>query len=823
MDLNTKLFIDFNKIYDSLSKQTKGVSLRQHEEIINEVMNTFTLAALQQDKYNEKKELLLMITHCQKYFNLVKKVKVHKYIKNLMKRYKSKRFTRRLTNIVKKGKSILKSLNKTKKGGYKIVQKETTIRYEEDGYDLQTGEEILFEEAGVPVPSTNMGTVFEEARGGAAVFSSPVPEIIRIGELIKDLTIDIECELIDGSQHETLLQRGASESSVDSVGDVRTIKEQQEAMTLPPDKSQVDNYVKDFDSFMASLEADIRKREFEVEVEVNDSLLQRAASVGSVDTVAADDIEYMKEEMMMASYRETRRQIAVARFKSFVKGLSKKATSEAAQRLSEGRSDRSNWFASVSSALSRKARSEQLVRDLNTLREKRRYDSEVEYAISRIPRLTEEERAVLKKESTIGWLDHVGILARASCFGALCGFYHTPSTMVASEIPAKYHETNYKARYDAAVEYAKAAAAPKERAALLEAFEKRLDFKDVLHITNTVVELKKGQQIVKGSKTYSASISPETLKKIGESLPFVSIDSYVDALMKTIGELAESSLHQKSGTSSSDAIKKGIEVFHYQSKGMVNNILVGEKGISAALPEIREKLSAMLQGVEVPVLWYKESIIQDVIKGRLDELNSLEGLGSVGDLSSYFKEKVADFKTGIITPGSDTFNYAFGACCCSLIGQYSLKCEQMIDARQTIKSADADYQTFKKLIKELEKDKKPTDEILEVMASLSALPPSERRRTSTACINTGALFSASGAAVATASSLLYAGGAALTPAACVIPIITSAYIGYLGHKKLQLDGDVEDNLLIITKRDEDKKSKGGKTRKRMKVRTTSKN
>jgi hypothetical protein len=478
MDLNTKLFIDFNKIYDSLSKQTKGVSLRQHEEIINEVMNTFTLAALQQEKYNEKKELLLMITHCQKYFNLVKKVKVHKYIKNLMKRYKSKRFTRRLTNIVKKGKSILKSLNKTKKGGYKIVQRGTILSYEEDNYELKSeeGEEILFEEAGVPVPSTNMGTVFEEARGGAAVFSSPVPEIIRIGELIKDLTIDIECELIDGSQHETLLQRGASESSVDSVGDVRTIKEQQEAMTLPPDKSQVDNYVKDFDSFMASLEADIRKREFEVEVEVNDSLLQRTASVGSVDTVAADDIEYMKEEMMMASYRETRRQIAVARFKSFVKGLSKKATSEAAQRLSEGRNDRSNWFASVSSALSRKARSEQLVRDLSTLREKRRYDSEVEYAISRIPRLTEEERAVLKKESTIGWLDHVGILARASCFGALCGFYHTPSTMVASEIPAKYHETNYKARYDAAVEYAKVVAAPKERAALLEAFEKKARF-----------------------------------------------------------------------------------------------------------------------------------------------------------------------------------------------------------------------------------------------------------------------------------------------------------------------------------------------------------
>ena len=465
--MDTQLFISFNKIYGSLSKQTEIIPLRQHEEIINEVMNTFTLAALQQGDYGKKKELLLMIAHCQKYFNLVKKVKVHKYIKNLMKRYKSKRFTRRITDIAKNVKSALNYLNKTKKkGGYKIVKKGATFTYEEDEYTLREGEEILFEEVGEPVPPKNMSVVFKEARGGA---SSPLPEIIRIQRLIEDLTGDIECELIYSSQHESLLFREASGASVDSEGNVEEIRTMHQAVdrqAKPTEEpvDQVANYVKDFNSFMEELEEDIKNRE----VEFDDSLLQREASVESVEP--DDDIEYMKEEMMAAAYREARRQIAVAKFKSFVKGLSKKATSKAAQRLSEGRSDRSKWFASVSDALSREARSEQLVRELDTLREKRRYDAEVEYAISRIPRLTEEEQAVLKKESTLGWLDHVGILARASCFGALCGFYHTPSTMVASEIPAKYHETNYKARYDAAVEYAKAAAVPKERAALLEAF-----------------------------------------------------------------------------------------------------------------------------------------------------------------------------------------------------------------------------------------------------------------------------------------------------------------------------------------------------------------
>ena len=73
----------------------------------------------------------------------------------------------------------------------------------------------------------------------------------------------------------------------------------------------------------------------------------------------------------------------------------------------------------------------------------------------------------------------------------------------------------------------------------------------------------------------------------------------------------------------------------------------------------------------------------------------------MADIPKYLKEKIENFKRGITTVGSDTFNYAVGSCCCSLIGEYAVKCDEMIEARQNIKSADADYRRFKEIIKEL--------------------------------------------------------------------------------------------------------------------------
>ena len=411
------------------------------------------------------------------------------------------------------------------------------------------------------------------------------------------------------------------------------------------------------------------------------------------------------------------------------------------------------------------------------------------------------------------WLDHVGILARASCFGALCGFYQTPSEYPPLSIPSS--EAEYERRFREGVEAARAAAAPKERAALLERFETKLGFKDILHITNTVVEVKKDNTFIEQAEPVKIPFPSGTLKKVGESLPLVTVDTYADAVTKTISELAEKNFSELRAKALENA-KKGVQVAVSKSV-LVNDIATGKLSLSLEQPHIRAKLKDMLKDVETPVLWREEPIIDEIIGERLEQLRHVEGFDSMADIPKYLKDKIENFKRGITTVGSDTFNYAVGSCCCSLIGEYAVKCDEMIEARQTIKSADADYRRFKEIIKELEKERKPTEEITTVMRSLSVLPPSQRRASST-CINTGALFSAGGAAVATASSLLYAGGAALNPAACVVPIVSSAYIGYVAHKKLQLDGDVEDNLAITTFLKKDKKSKGGKTRKQSKRR-----
>ena len=776
MDLNKKLFDSFNETYSSLSNQTKGLSLRQREELIYEVMNTFTLFALKKKDFDEKKELLLMITHCQEYFNLVKKAKIHKYMKVLATRRKSKSSTRRI--LGRYAKKALSSIpfNKTKKGGYKVIRNKDSgaLDYRDDDYELTQNEILVLENIGEPIPSeSELKATFKEAsRIGGAI----IPEVERIRIFMEELNVDIQCELIDLNSGPTL-SRISSEASDDSVLDTRDLQAQLEGTRFQPKTGEdLNKYVSSFESFMTEIENDIREHE----VQFDDIVIERSASV---DSDQSFDIEYMKDEMTLASLREIQRQITIAKFKSMTKSIQ------------------------------RTDRLDRLRRELDILTEERRYGAEIASAISEIPRLTESQRAILEKKSTMRWLDHVGILARASCFGALCGFYQTPSEYPPLSIPSS--EAEYERRFREGVEAARAAAAPKERAALLERFETKLGFKDILHITNTVVEVKKDNTFIEQAEPVKIPFPSGTLKKVGESLPLVTVDTYADAVTKTISELAEKNFSELRAKALENA-KKGVQVAVSKSV-LVNDIATGKLSLSLEQPHIRAKLKDMLKDVETPVLWREEPIIDEIIGERLEQLRHVEGFDSMADIPKYLKDKIENFKRGITTVGSDTFNYAVGSCCCSLIGEYAVKCDEMIEARQTIKSADADYRRFKEIIKELEKERKPTEEITTVMRSLSVLPPSQRRASST-CINTGALFSAGGAAVATASSLLYAGGAALNPAACVVPIVSSAYIGYVAHKKLQLDGDVEDNLAITTFLKKDKKSKGGKTRKQSKRR-----
>ena len=815
MDLNKKLFDSFNETYSSLSKQTKGLSLRQREELIYEVMNTFTLFALKKEKkdFDEKKELLLMITHCQEYFNLVKKAKIHKYMKVLATRRKSKSSTRRI--LGRYAKKALSSIpfNKTKKGGYKVIRNRQSgaLDYRDDDYELTENEILVLENIGEPIPSeSELKATFKEAsRIGGAI----IPEVERIRIFMEELNFDIQCELIDLNSGPPL-SRISSNTSDDVVVDIRPLQVQLGALHPqdfePKTGEDLNKYVSSFESFMTEIENDIREHE----VQFDDIVIERS---DSVDSDQSFDIEYMKDEMTLASLREIQRQITIAKFKSIVEGASTKdkkgRVAKASEQLKSERTATSERFGSMMKSLQRNDRLDRLRRELDILTEERRYGAEVASAISEIPRLTESQRAILEKKSTMRWLDHVGILARASCFGALCGFYQTPSEYPPLSIPIS--EAEYERRFREGVEAARAAAAPKERAALLESFETKLGFKDILHITNTVIEVKKDNTFIEKDASVKIPFSSGTLKKVGESLPLVTVDTYADAVTKTISELAEKNFSELRAKALENT-KKGVQVAPSKSE-LVNDIATGKLSLSLEQPHIRAKLKDMLKDVETPVLWREEPIIEEIIGERLEQLRHVEGFDSMADIPKYLKEKIENFKRGITTVGSDTFNYALGSCCCSLIGEYAVKCDEMIEARQTIKSADADYRRFKEIIKELEKERKPTEEITTVMRSLSVLPPSQRRSSST-CINTGALFSAGGAAVATASSLLYAGGAALNPAACVVPIVSSAYIGYVAHKKLQLDGDVEDNLAITTFLKKDKKSKGGKTHKQSKRR-----
>ena len=228
MDLNKKLFDSFNETYSSLSNQTKGLSLRQREELIYEVMNTFTLFALKKNDFDKKKELLFMITHCQEYFNLVKKAKIHKYMKVLATRRKSKSSTRRI--LGRYAKKALSSIpfNKTKKGGYKVIRNRQSgaLDYKEDDYELTENEILVLENIGEPIPSeSELKATFKEAsRIGGAI----IPEVERIRIFMEELNFDIQCELIDLNSGPTLsrISSNASNTSDDVRVDIRPLQVQ---------------------------------------------------------------------------------------------------------------------------------------------------------------------------------------------------------------------------------------------------------------------------------------------------------------------------------------------------------------------------------------------------------------------------------------------------------------------------------------------------------------------------------------------------------------------------------------------------------------------
>ena len=795
MDKKTKkLFGEFNKTYSSLSKQTKGLSLRQHEDIITEVMNTFTLFALQRNDLDKKKELLLMITHCQKYFNLVKKGMLHKYMKKLFSHYQSK---------------------KSKKGGYKIIQNLTNqkIKYTDDDYTPKDYESVIYEEPDSEIPEGRLNNIYKDCVLGGGMLTQ-MPEIQTIRRHLEEVTFQIECEVIGSEPHPSLLARESSTDSVDSRVDTRELslelgRAELNMVELVPKKTgdDLEGYIDSFERFMYELHVEIRDRGDVGDVPV----LKREASTDSFQTT---DIEHLKEQMILATEREIRLQ----RFKRMVRDMFNKNQSEELHRgrskLTEQR-NAGERFQSMAMALSKKVQRDRLRRALDELTEERRYHHEIESAISQIPRLTEQERRILETKSSISVLEHVGIFARASCFGFLSGFYQTPSDVLPIH-SGVLSEQDYEQRFNVAVEAAKIAAAPKERAALLDSFEKKLGFKDILHITNTVIEVKKDNTFIEKDASVKIPFSSGTLKKVGESLPLVTVDTYADAVTKTISELAEKNFNELRAKALENA-KKGLQVAASKSE-LVNDIATGKLSLSLEQPHIRAKLKDMLKDVETPVLWREEPVIEEIIQQRLEEIQSVEGFDSIGDLPNYLITKIENFKKGITTIGSDTFNYAVGSCCCSLIGEYAVKCNEMIDARQDIKNADADYETFLKIVRELEENAESTEEITAVMRSLSPLPHRQRRQTSSVCIDTGALFSAGGGAAAAASSLYYVGGlVALPTIGGVSSIFSAAYIAYLAHKRLQLNGDVTDNL-AITKYNENKKSKGGRKRKQTKKR-----